>query len=203
MEHGETNKNTTPQQNSIPPAPPLPPSNNLHNNNASINPAINLKVNSNLPPWTRASQDIKAEPPPTGPYFFYGTLQSPSLLREILQLPSTPDLHPAQLTDASYELKLWGQYPALVKLPLSNSSEAERPMVQGSLYEVSSEQHARRLQEYETKAYKVEKCTVSMTLLEGEERFVDGWTFVYSGDARDLSDGAFDLGIWLRRMGRA
>lgn len=76
-------------------------------------------------------------------------------------------------------------------------------MVQGSLYEVSSEQqHAQRLQEYETKAYKVEKCTIRVTPLEGEEEIVEGWTFVYSGDARDLSEGNFDLGIWLRRMGR-
>ncbi|PIB02621.1 hypothetical protein CB0940_00194 [Cercospora beticola] len=202
MDSRESNKKTASQQDTIPPAPPLPPFNNLHKSNTAVKPAINLKVTSDPPTWIRASQVIEAEPPPIGSYFFYGTLQSPSLLREILQLPSTPDLHPAQLTNASYELKLWGQYPALVKLPLSDSAGSERPAISGSLYEISSEQHAQRLQEYETKAYKVEKCTIRVAPLDGDEKVVEGWTFVYSGDARDLSDGVFDLGIWLRRMRR-
>ena len=41
---------------------------------------------------------------PTGPYFFYGTLTDPSMVREILGLETEPELRPARLS--GYKCKL-------------------------------------------------------------------------------------------------
>jgi hypothetical protein len=42
---------------------------------------------------------------PTGPYFFYGTLTDPSMIRGILGLEREPELRPANIAD--YACKLW------------------------------------------------------------------------------------------------
>ena len=41
---------------------------------------------------------------PTGPYFFYGTLSDPAMLRDVLSLETEPQLRPA--TIIGYECKL-------------------------------------------------------------------------------------------------
>lgn len=49
-------------------------------------------------------------------YFFYGTLQHPDRLREVLGLPADaplPESRPARVR--RYRTSLWGQYPALVR----------------------------------------------------------------------------------------
>ena len=117
----------------------------------------------------------------------------PSLLSEILELPHrTPKLRPAQLI--GFKIKLWGQYPALV-------GGFTGAVVDGMVYEVESEAQAERLAEYETRAYEATPCRIRFT--DGEEPVeASGTTFEYGGNPLDISEGEFDLGIWLRRMGR-
>lgn len=140
----------------------------------------------------RARQIKPIAPPPTGPYFFYGTLMDPSLLSEILELPTKPTLRPAKL--AGYSLKLWGQYPALLGGFTGN-------IIQGMVYNVETEAIGGRLAEYETKAYRAAPCMIQFTDAQ-EPPEVDGWTFEYAGNPMDISDGEFDLDVWLQRMGR-
>ncbi|KJX98216.1 poly(A) polymerase pla1 like protein [Zymoseptoria brevis] len=174
-----------------PPAPPLPAQ------KPDEKVSIALKVRSAPPGW--AFEGHVSEPgwdhisPPAGKYFFYGTLQDPGILSEVLGLDSVPVLRPARIV--GYELKLWGQYPALVDGPAG-------AVVQGSLFEVVDEDAAARLANYETKAYRPRPCSIRLEN-EGDEEAVDGYTFKYGGDTRELSEGSFDLEVWLMRMGRA
>ncbi|KAJ5930266.1 hypothetical protein N7466_005759 [Penicillium verhagenii] len=85
---------------------------------------------------------------PTGPYFFYGTLADPSMLREILGLETEPELRPAQLS--GYECKLWGQYPALLDCPDT--------VVDGAVYDVKTVEHGKKLAAYETQNYQAGLC---------------------------------------------
>ena len=62
------------------------------------------------PPSPSKGVDLFAAP--TGPYFFYGTLTDPSMIRDILELETEPELRPARIV--GYKCDLWGQYPALL-----------------------------------------------------------------------------------------
>ena len=53
--------------------------------------------------------------------FFYGTLSLPHILQRVLELDQTPVLLPASVT--GYQLRMWGPYPALVKLGYSHSAQ--------------------------------------------------------------------------------
>jgi gamma-glutamylcyclotransferase (GGCT)/AIG2-like uncharacterized protein YtfP len=130
--------------------------------------------------------------PCVGPYFFYGTLMDPYLLSEILHLPEKPRLRPAKLI--GYSLKLWGQYPALV-------DGATGEVVEGMAYNVESEQHAEKLAKYETRVYRPVPCRIRFTD-GGEPGDISGTTFQYAGNPMGITEGKFDLGVWLRRMGR-
>lgn len=130
--------------------------------------------------------------PPTGAYFFYGTLSDPSFLSEVLGLSEKPTLRPAKLV--GYSLKLWGQYPALVDGPTGAT-------VEGMVYEVRSEKHGERLADYETKAYTAAPCRICFTDGKNPDE-VSGTTFKYMGNPLDISEGQFDLTVWLQRMGR-
>jgi gamma-glutamylcyclotransferase (GGCT)/AIG2-like uncharacterized protein YtfP len=146
-------------------------------------------------PWVEPEQhqetvDVLA--PQLGPYFCYGTLMDPSLLSDILGLADKPKLRSAKLV--GYSLMLWGQYPALV----DDSTEA---VVEGMVYDVEHKKHAQRLIEYETQMYRPSLCLIRFT--DGEEPAeVTGTTFKYVGNPADLNEGHFDLGLWLKRMGR-
>ncbi|KAJ5479857.1 hypothetical protein N7530_005366 [Penicillium desertorum] len=127
----------------------------------------------------------------TGPYFFYGTLTDPSMVRDILGLETEPELLPARLL--GYQCKLWGQYPTLLDAPDSE--------VEGAVYHVKTVEHGERLAAYETKSYQASPCRIHYT--DGKEPADEvGYTFKFEGNKKDLSDGNFDLRIWLKRMGR-
>ncbi|EGP86784.1 uncharacterized protein MYCGRDRAFT_28606, partial [Zymoseptoria tritici IPO323] len=174
-----------------PPAPPLPPS------KPEEKPSISLKLRAGPPDWAleghAKSTALDHITPPAGPYFFYGTLQDPGILSEVLRLDDKPALKPARVV--GYAVKLWGQYPALV-----DGSPEE--MVEGAVFEVANEAAAARLAQYETKAYRASPCQIRMVNGCEEEEVVEGYAFVYDGNVKDLSDGKFDLRVWLRRMGR-
>ena len=87
----------------IPPPPPLPPA-----RKAIEESRIPLKVRETPPSWVVKEVESRASltrrTPPAGLYFFYGTLQDPDILREILGLPQKPSLEPAQVE--SFKLRM-------------------------------------------------------------------------------------------------
>ena len=172
------------------PPPPPPPD----NPGSKVSPYV-LKLRSAPPnsfyqaPNPPPMVDLCAAP--TGPYFFYGTLTDPSILREVLGLENEPELRPAYIL--GYECKLWGQYPALLDAPGS--------VVNGAVYRVQTVEHGGRLAAYETSNYCTHPCRIEYT--DGKAPAQDfGYTFKFIGNQRDLSEGAFDLSVWLKRMGR-
>ena len=75
-------------------------------------------------------------------------------------------------------------------------------VVRGMVFNVDTEIMGGRLAEYETKAYHAAPCRIQYTD-GGEPSEANGWTFKYAGNPMDVNDGAFDLNVWLQRMGRA
>lgn len=174
------------------PPPPPPPPKPEHREKVSIA----LKVREAPEGWGFVGH-VKGPAwdfltPPTGKYFFYGTLQDPGILSEVLDLDSRPVLEPASVM--GYDLKLWGQYPALIDKPRSAA-------VHGSMFEVPDESAAAKLAYYETNAYRPRPVLI-YTTNGSEEVTHEGFAFLYADNPADLSDGDFDLDTWLRRMGR-
>lgn len=176
---------------SVPPPPPPPPPEDL---SSKVSPFVmKLKV---APPGyffqpERPPPHTDPFAAPTGPYFFYGTLSDPAMLRDVLGLETEPQLRPASIT--GYECKLWGQYPAILNAP--------EKVVQGAVYYVETEEHGERLASYETDNYRANPCRINY--IEGNEPVDDfGHVFKFVGNVRDLSDGTFDLGTWLKRVKR-
>ena len=128
--------------------------------------------------YDEGSPEMYRDPfaPQTGPYFFYGTLADPKFLSEVLGLKETPTFRPAMVV--GYECKFWGNYPALVDGPRG----AE---VRGVAYDVSSEEDAQKLADYETQVYIETPCLITYTDSQNNET-VMGSTFKYNGDPCDL-----------------
>ncbi|CRG82977.1 hypothetical protein PISL3812_00325 [Talaromyces islandicus] len=129
---------------------------------------------------------------PTGPYFFYGTLSDPSMLRDVLGLQSGPKFRPASIL--VYECKLWGPYPALIDAPGLSA--------EGAVYHVQTVEHGERLAAYETDNYQARPCRIHY--LDKEEPSQDlGYTFMFVGNTQDLSEEVIDLRcqVWLKRTG--
>ena len=117
------------------------------------------------------------------------------MLAEILSLDHEPELRPAYIQ--GYKCRLWGQYPAL----LDAGSDDEGRVVEGAVYNVGSVEDGGKLAAYETGYYRAERCLIRY--VDGEETGTDvGSTFKFVGDWRELSEGRFDLKVWLKRMGR-
>lgn len=64
-------------------------------------------------------------------------------------------------------------------------------------------EHAQRLADYETSAYRAVECGIWVPEAGGTEREVKGWTFLFVRDERDVDEGegVWDLEAWERRMG--
>ncbi|KAB8067584.1 hypothetical protein BDV29DRAFT_200088 [Aspergillus leporis] len=157
-------------------APPIDP-------RSKISPFV-LKLRSAPPGYfyqvSQPSPTVDLFAAATGPYFFYGTLNDSSM----------PELRPAFIL--GYECKLWGQYPALVDAPNS--------VVEGAAYNVQTVEEGERLAAYETSNYRTEPCLMKYT--DGKEPAEDlGYTFKFAGNPKDLSEGSFDLRVWLKMMG--
>lgn len=190
MEERMTSNSNTTNNNALPPPPPPPP----EDPNSKISSFV-LKLRSAPPdyhyksPKPPAPVDIWAAP--KGPYLFYGTLTDPCMLAEILHLDHEPELRPAYIL--GYECKLWGPYPALLDAP--------EVIVEGTVYNVQSVEDGETLAAYETGYYRTEPCLIQY--VDGEEPGQDlGSVFKFVGDERELSEGGFDLKVWLKRMGR-
>ena len=182
------------EKNNAPPPPPAP-----QNPNSKISPSV-LNLRSKPPEaYTKAPKlppPVNTQTAPKGPYFLYGTLTDPSMLAEILSLDHEPELRPAYIQ--GYECRLWGQYPAL----LDAGGDGDAGMVvEGAVYDVGSVEDGGKLAAYETGYYRAERCLIRY--VDGEEPGTDiGSTFKFVGDSRELSEGRFDLKVWLKRMGR-
>lgn len=131
-------------------------------------------------------------PPPTGPYFFYGSLQDHSLLIDLLDLKQTPYLRPAYIE--GYKCKLWGPYPALL-------SGDPGDTVTGAVYEVRTIEDAEKLAAYEGLSYTSITCSIQYSDGQSPTQ-AEGYAFLFVGHMRDLREGSFDLKIWLERNGR-
>lgn len=96
---------------SPPSAPPLPA---RSQNDISKDSGFILKVRSAPPDWFYQAPNspslIYHHAALTGVYFFYGMLQDPHMLAEILDLDAKPNLGSGYIT--GYSTKLWG--PACV-----------------------------------------------------------------------------------------
>lgn len=182
---------------------PPPPPPNPQNPRAKMSPFVQ-KLRSVPPdhyyqaPKPPTQHDLD---PPTGLYFFYGTLMDPSILSSVLgldpaaaeQRKSDFDLRPAYIV--GYECKLWGPYPALVDGPQSGSSS-----IDGAVFQVRTVEEGKRLAEYETANYRTMPCRIQFR--DGKQPDSEtGYAFLFAGDRRELSEGTFDLKVWLRRMG--
>jgi gamma-glutamylcyclotransferase (GGCT)/AIG2-like uncharacterized protein YtfP len=166
------------------PPPPQNPS-------SKISPVV-LKMRSNSPSRyfpSRVPHPLTEGPPPIGLYFFYGSLQDPGLLEDILNLKDAPTLYPAIIK--GYKCKLWGQYPALMKGDLED-------IVKGAAYEVKTVGDAERLANYEGPSYTTISCIVQYNSSEVLTQ-AEGHAFLFVGNERDLSEGLFDLRCWMER----
>ncbi|GKZ22302.1 hypothetical protein AbraIFM66951_007935 [Aspergillus brasiliensis] len=179
-----------------PPPPPPPPSDPL----TKVSPIIQ---NLRLAPPRPLTTSHPPPPPssteaPTGPYFLYGTLMDPTMLKDILHQNPDQEIHlrPGYIT--GYVCKLWGQYPALIP-DIHNPSSSS--IVKGLVYRVESVEDGVKLASYETGWYRARPCEVVYTDGKVPEREM-GHVFVFVGDEGELSEGVFDLGVWLGRMGR-
>ncbi|KAF2150026.1 putative poly(A) polymerase pla1 [Myriangium duriaei CBS 260.36] len=124
--------------------------------------------------------------------FVYGSLCDPTMLVDVLELPEEPVLRPAYI--CGYWSRMWGQYPAVLYGPAGM-------IVEGAAFEVQSIGHAEKLAIYETSNYKADPCLIKFTDNE-EPSVIHGSVFIFVGNIRDLSAGAFDLTRWLRSVGR-
>lgn len=181
----------TPTRSSLPPPPPPPPHNALAKQSPAILKLRTVPASQYFHKKQRQLQD--RAPDPTGPYFFYGSLLDPCMLVEILSLETEPELRPAYIE--GFQCKLGGQYPALVVDEMPGSR------VEGAVYEVRSVGDGEKLVAYETENYATVSCDIFFHDGRKPGRQT-GSVFVFDGDSGDLSEGRFDLRVWLRRVGR-
>lgn len=118
-------------------------------------------------------------------YFVYGSLMNSATLQTVIAARDPPQLRPAKIH--GYYLKMWGQYPALLKSqPLHT--------VHGMAFEIGPFEHIgqirQRLQDYEGPNYRPLICSIQF---EGEEECVRAITFEWIGDKSELKEGVFDL----------
>ncbi|KAL4942186.1 hypothetical protein BDV06DRAFT_235580 [Aspergillus oleicola] len=183
------------KEDNVPPPPP-PPQNPTSSLPSSVK---NLKTNPDTFFRPPPSSTSNTQPAPTGLYFFYGTLSDPGLLRDILNLKAKPQLRPAKTR--GYKCKTWGKYPALLQAPKPATADWGKSIVKGFAYHVERIEHAERLAEYETSAYRAEACEIEYTDGEVPKR-EQGFTFMFVGNPRDLTEEGFGSENWLRRPGR-
>ena len=132
-------------------------------------------------------------PSPEDPFqdqycFFYGTLQDPDTLRQVLGWPrSPPILRRARVF--GYEIQLWGPYPALVDKPCHS--------VNGMVSEPLSTIQLDRLAAYETDRYRRQSCSIEILNDDDEVvKTIEGVCFVWNGPLDKLRAGKFDLKEW-------
>jgi gamma-glutamylcyclotransferase (GGCT)/AIG2-like uncharacterized protein YtfP len=120
-------------------------------------------------------------------YFFYGTLMDPTTLSKVLGTDKMPETKPARVFGR--KCKLWGLYPALV-------DEFCKEAVHGVAYEVQSVDEKQKLVDYEGAHY----VLIPSPIYLDDDTWVWGCTFMWNGDESCLTEGAFDLEGWKKRV---
>ncbi|KAL4746651.1 hypothetical protein BDW72DRAFT_210251 [Aspergillus terricola var. indicus] len=184
----------------LPPPPPPP-----ENPNLKASPFTRRIKTVPRPDFFQSRSTSALAAAPLGVYLFYGTLADTALLAEILSLDSVPQLRPARIL--GYKVKLWGQYPAVIPVDEAHLGTNSDCFVEGFAYRLERVQHAERLAEYETGNYRPGACQIVYSddpTDELKDKAVEeqGYVFQFVGDMNDLSEGVFDLGTWLKLIGR-
>ncbi|KAK3051655.1 hypothetical protein LTR09_007310 [Extremus antarcticus] len=108
-------------------------------------------------------------------YFFYGTLADAAILRrlfsELDDETTTYELYPAAIRGGTLKTASGGRYKALL-------NGADQDAVDGHAFLVRSKEHEDALCVYETRAYEVVRCDISIA---GQEDMVPGCTFRFRG----------------------
>lgn len=94
----------------------------------------------------------------------------------------SPQMRPARMI--SYEIKFWGQYPALV-------DGKPFPPVDGFACKILLREHWDRLVAYETDEYDLEPILVDF--LDNGEKEVQGVAFWWNGEPEELRGESFSL----------
>lgn len=114
--------------------------------------------------------------------FFYGSLMDAQVLQAVAQLANSPRIRSGLVR--GFRVKMWGIYPAVVP--------DEHGVVAGTVWHTDDRSHLLRLQEYETRAYKLCDCEVE---LEEGHRILASKIFCWAGeaDSPELGEGVFDF----------
>ncbi|KAJ8130551.1 hypothetical protein O1611_g3077 [Lasiodiplodia mahajangana] len=143
-------------------------------------------------------------------FFFYGSLQIPTVLGPVVADPyrdstsgtddpedDVPDNTITYLKNASikgWKVRMWGPYPALVP--------ADDGTVRGAAWLCEKPEYVPRLESYESDAYRMAYCDISVPYADGSgvEILWNARTFVSDLDDDELEDGEFDIDEYLENM---
>lgn len=114
--------------------------------------------------------------------FFYGSLMDSQVLQKVAKLTSPPATRGGVVR--GFRIKMWGIYPTVVP--------DEQAVVAGTVWHTDDPSHLIRLQEYETRAYRLCDCEIE---LEDGHRLTASKIFCWAGeaDSPELEEGVFDF----------
>lgn len=114
--------------------------------------------------------------------FFYGSLMDAQVLQTVAQLANPPPIRRGLVR--GFRVKMWGIYPTVIP--------DKHGVVAGTVWHMDDPSHLPRLQEYETRAYKLCDCEVE---LEEGHRLLASKIFCWAGetDSPELEEGVFDF----------
>ncbi|RWA08148.1 hypothetical protein EKO27_g6961 [Xylaria grammica] len=136
-------------------------------------------------------------------FFFYGSLQVREVLQSVCRIPGStlegggtdPIVLRKGASIEGWVLKMWGPYPALLPSTANNT-------VQGMAWLCEKPEYVPRLCSYETDAYRMAYCDISIPSADGDgvEVLKNARTFVSTLDGDELSDGRFSIAEYMNMM---
>ncbi|KAI0506785.1 hypothetical protein F5B22DRAFT_650432 [Xylaria bambusicola] len=130
-------------------------------------------------------------------FFFYGSLQIPEVINCVCALPEDSLVLRTDASLKGWKVRMWGAFPALVP-----ACEDDDP-VKGVAWLCEHPEQVARLCEYETDAYRMAYCSVTLPREDGEgdEVVEDMRTFVSTLEPDQLAPGEFDRDAYMKRTG--
>ncbi|KAI0097607.1 hypothetical protein GGR51DRAFT_577906 [Nemania sp. FL0031] len=142
-------------------------------------------------------------------FFFYGSLQDRSMLRQVVGIPDrglfnrlyypeddAPDntIYIQNASITGWKVRMWGPYPALVP--------ADDGTARGLAWLCEKPEYVPRLASYESDAYRMAYCDISVPAADGNgvEILRNARTFVTALDDNELEDGEFNLDEYRQMM---
>ncbi|KAI0433959.1 hypothetical protein F5Y09DRAFT_338075 [Xylaria sp. FL1042] len=148
-------------------------------------------------------------------FFFYGSLQDPSVLTSVCDLLDDDDnsaLNDTEKDDVvvlrqgasigGWKVKMWGQFPALVP---ATAKDENNNRVKGVAWLCEEYYHVTRLCSYESSAYRLAYCDVEVPAADGNgvEVLKNARTFVSTlEEGNGLEDGEFNLEEYQQSIAR-